>query len=83
MAIIRVLCIAFIILLLLAMLPVVFLFIAVCESGKYDYDFVQEKNGSWSIVPVFHPCGEQIEKEFIEEWHRKEKLYKEWRKRNR
>lgn len=51
------------------------------DSCKYEFDFEQDEHGIWKQVPVFHPCGEPIDEEWIKEWHRKEKLYKaQWKK---
>ena len=62
-------------------LPIIVLFIAAIGSAKYDYILEKDEDGSWKWVPVFHPCGEPIDEEFIKLWNQRNKEYKEDMKR--
>ncbi len=78
-ACIAILSIALLIIILIGILFVV----SVLKSAKYDYIREQLPNGNWVVQPVFHPCGEVIDEDFIREWNKREKLYKEWCKNNK
>lgn len=58
----------------------VVMFILSCISGKYEYEYEQREDGSWSVVPVNLPFGEPIDKEYKRQWHIKRRQYKKWRK---
>lgn len=69
--------------LLVIVSPIIFLIAAVIESAKYDYILEKDEQGNWSEVPVFHPCGEVIDEEFIKLWHQRQREYKEDMKRSK
>lgn len=64
---------------------ILFLFIAdallvivlISRSAKYEYILEKDEHGEWHSIPVFHPCGEPIDEDFIKLWHEREKQYKE------
>ena len=45
--------------------------------GKYDYIWSKQENGEWYCLPVCHPCGEEIDEDFIKLWHEREKQHDE------
>lgn len=63
--------------LIIMMLPMIVLFIAAIRSAKYEYILEKDEYGEWKEVPVFHPCGEPIDEDFIELWNQREREYKE------
>lgn len=70
-----------IVIVLIITLPIIILFIAAIGSAKYEYILEKDEDGSWKEVPVFHPCGEPIDEEFIKLWNQRNKEYKEDMKR--
>lgn len=79
-----VVCVILIIGISLFFLPFILIFIGSLVTAKYEYIKVyHEDSNSWTIEPVMLPCGEPIDKEYIKEWEKAEKDYKEWRKRNK
>ena len=45
--------------------------------GKYDYIWSKQENGEWYYLPVYHPCGEEIDEDFIKLWHERKKQHDE------
>ena len=72
-----------VVLLIIVALPIIIVIAAIIRSAKYEYIHEKDKHGNWIEVPVFHPCGEPIDKEFIELWHQREQEYKEDMKRSK
>lgn len=69
--------------LIIVALPIIAVVAAVINSAKYEYILEKDEHGNWIEVPVFHPCGEPIDEEFIELWHQREREYKEDMKRSK
>lgn len=69
--------------LLIVALPIMILLTAVIESAKYEYILEKDEQGNWKEVPVFHPCGEPIDEEFIKLWNQRQREYKEDMKRSK
>lgn len=63
-------------------LPIIFLLTVMLRSAKYEAIWEKTENG-WELRPVYPPCGEPIDEEFIKLWHDREREYKEWRKKNK
>lgn len=77
-------CVILIIGISLFFLPFILIFIGSFVTAKYEYIKVyHEDSNSWTPEPVMLPCDELIGEEYIKEWKKAEKDYKEWRKRNK
>lgn len=55
---------------------ILFILANIIESSKYDYILEKDEFGNWNEVPVYHPCGELIDEEFIKLWHERREQYK-------